>query len=49
METTEGGFKQRFYNHKKSFNNSTYGNDTTLFEYVTVFKEKYNESPILKW
>ena len=29
LGTTEGDFKQRFYNHKKSFNNSTYSNDTT--------------------
>ena len=29
LRTTEGEFK-RFINHKNSFNNSTYRNDTTL-------------------
>ena len=47
---TEGDFNQRFYNHKKSFNNSTYHhNDTTLCKYVWDIKEKYSKTPVLKW
>ena len=41
-----GNFKQRFYNHKKYFNNSTYRNETALSNYD--IKEKYNETSILK-
>ena len=47
LGTTEGDFKQRFYNHKKSLNYSTYRNDTTLSEYVWDIKEKH-ETQVLK-
>ena len=47
LGTTEGDFKQHFDNHKKSSNNSAYRNETTLSKYK--FKEKYNETPVLKW
>ena len=49
LRTTEGEFKQRFINHKNSFNNSTYRNDTTLSKHVWDIKEKYNKTPVLKW
>ena len=42
-------FKQRFYNHKKSFKNKWYSNETTLSKYFWDIKEKYNEIPSLKW
>ena len=42
-------FKQRFYNHKKSFRNKRYSNETTLSKYIWDIKEKYNETPSLKW
>ena len=38
-------FKQRFYNHKKSFKNKRYSNETTLSKYIWDIKEKYNEIP----
>ena len=47
--TTEEEFQQRFYNHKKSFNNNTYRNDTTLSKYLWDIKEKYKEILLLKW
>ena len=47
LGTTEGDFKQRFYNHKKSLNYSTYRNGTTLSEYVWDIKEKH-ETQVLK-
>ena len=46
---TAGEFKQRFYNHKKSFKNNRYSNETTLLKYTWDIKEKYNEIPSLKW
>ena len=49
LETIEGDFKQHFYNHEKSCNNSTSYNDTTLSKYVWKTKEKYNDIPILQW
>ena len=49
LRTTEGEFEQRFINHKNSFNNSTYRNDTTLSKHVWDIKEKYNKTPVLKW
>ena len=49
LGTIEGDFKQYFYNHEKSCNNSTSYNDTKLSKYVWKTKEKYNEIPILQW
>ena len=34
LGTAEGDFKQRFYNHRMSFNNEGYSTDTTLSKYV---------------
>ena len=49
LGTIEGDFKQHFYNHEKSCNNSTSYNDTKLSKYVWKTKEKYSEIPILQW
>ena len=49
LGTTEGDSKQSFCNHKKYFNNSIYRNDTTLSRNVWDIKEKYIETPVLKW
>ena len=40
LGTIDGNFKQRFYNHKKSFNNSTYRNATTLSNTLWDIKKK---------
>ena len=42
-------FKQRVCNHKKSFKNNTYGNDTAISKYVWNIKQKYNGTSVLKW
>ena len=34
LGTKEGEFKQRYYNHKKSFRNQNYANDTSLSKYI---------------
>ena len=47
--TAEGDFKQRYYNHTKSFKYKKNSNDTTLAKYVWDIKEKYKETPVLKW
>ena len=39
LGTAEGDFKQRFYNHRMSFNNEGHSTDTTLSEIT----------PSLKW
>ena len=39
--TTEGDFKQQYYNHKKSFRNRKYANKTSL--------SKHSISPKLMW
>ena len=45
----EGEWKTRYYNHKKSFKNRKYANETTLSKYVWETKDKSNETPTLKW
>ena len=45
----EGDFKKRFYNHRKSFNNESSANNTTLSKYTWELKEKSNSSPTLVW
>ena len=49
LGTAEGEFKQRFYNHKKSFKNRRYANETSLSAYMWEMKDKYNIIPELKW
>ena len=39
---TEGNFKKQSYNHKRSFNNGTSANDTTLSKYIWELKEASN-------
>ena len=49
LGTAEGNFKKRYYNHKTSFKNREKANDTTLSKYVWEVKDKYKETPSLKW
>ena len=49
LGTTEGDFKQRFYNHRISFNNEDHSTDTTLSKYVWEVKRKLKIMPSLKW
>ena len=49
LGTAEGDFKTRYYNHKKSFKNRGYINETTLAKYIWEMKENYNVTPTLKW
>ena len=49
LGTTEGDFKQRFYNHRMSFNNEDHSTDTTLSKYVWEIKRKLKIMPSLKW
>ena len=49
LGTAEGDFKKRFYNHKKSFKNKSYMNETTLSKYVWDLKLKHKVTPKLKW
>ena len=46
---TVGDFKQRFYNHRMSFNNEDHSTDTTLSKYVWEVKRKLKIIPSLKW
>ena len=45
---SEGPFKLRYANHKKSFNHRKYINDTELSKEVWKIKDR-NETPILTW
>ena len=49
LGTAEGDFKKRCYNHRKSFNNETSANDTTLSKYILDLKETSNSNPTLVW
>ena len=46
LDTAEGDFKQRFYNHRMSFNNEGHPKDTTL---VWEVKKKLKIMPSLTW
>ena len=46
---TEEKWKQRYYNHKKSFNHKRYSHETTLSSYVWHLKETLDVTPNLKW
>ena len=46
---TAGDFKQRFYNHRMSFNNEGHSTDTTFSKYVWEAKRKLKIMPLLKW
>ena len=43
----ESDFKQRYYNHKKSFKNQKYANETSLSKYIWEMKYKDNTTPNL--
>ena len=49
LGTAEGDFKQRYYNHKKSFKNRKYANETSLSKYIREMKDKHNTTPNLMW
>ena len=49
LGTAEGDFKKPFYNHRKSLNNESNANDTTLSKYIWELKETLNSSPTLAW
>ena len=49
LGTAEGDFRKRYYNHKTSLKNREKANDTTLLKYVREVKDKYKETPSLKW
>ena len=49
LETSQGEFKKRFYNHNTSFKNKSKMDDTTLAKYVWDLKLKHNVTPTLKW
>ena len=49
LGTAEGDFKQRFYNHRMSFNYEGHSTDTTLSKYVWEVKRKLKIMPSLKW
>ena len=45
----EGKWKQRYYNHGKSFNHNRYSHETTLSSYVLHLKENLDVTPNLEW
>ena len=47
LGNAEDDFTKRFYNHRKSFNNESSANDTTLSKYIWELKETSNSSPTL--
>ena len=49
LGTAEGDFKQRYYNHKKSFRNRKYANESSLSKYIRKMNDKHNISPNLMW
>ena len=49
LGAAEGDFKQRYYNHKKSFRNRKYATETSLSKHIWEMKDKHNISPNLIW
>ena len=49
LGTAEGNFKQRYYNHKKSFRNWKNANETSLSKCIREMKDKHNINPNLMW
>ena len=49
LGTTQGNFKQGFYNHRMSFNSEGHSTDTTISKYVWEVKRKLKIMPSLKW
>ena len=48
LGTTDGDFKQHFYNNLMSFNNEDHSADTTLSKYVWEIKRKLKIMPSLR-
>ena len=44
----EGKWKQRYYNHKKSFNHKRYSHEKTLSSYMWHLEEPLDVTPKLK-
>ena len=49
LGSAEGDFKQRFHNHRMSFNNEDCSIDTTLSKYFWEIKRKLKIMASLKW
>ena len=49
LGVAEGQWKQRYYNHTKSFRNRGYKNETSLSSFLWDIKMKTNEIPKLSW
>ena len=50
LGTAKSDFKKQFYNHKKSINNETTGNEITLSEYIWELKEtSISKTSTLVW
>ena len=49
LDTAEGDFQQRYYNHKKSFRNRKYPTETSLSKHIWEMTDKHNISPNLIW
>ena len=49
LGTTEGNFKQRFCNHRISYNDEGHSTDTALSKYVWEVKKKLKIMPSVKW
>lgn len=48
-EIAEGDSEKLYYIQKMSFTNEFHASYTSLSNYVSEMKEKYNISPVLKW
>ena len=46
--STQGLFKQRYYDHKSSFTHEIYRHKTSLSNYIWEVKNKFGIDPILK-
>ena len=49
FESTQGAFKQRYYNHKTSFTHEKYKHSTILSNYEWEIKNRQGIDSILKW
>ena len=49
LGAVDGDFKQRFYNHRMSYNNDGHSTDIILFKYAWELKKKLKIMPSLKW
>lgn len=49
IESTQGNFKKRYYNHICNLNLESYKHGTSLSTYTWNIKQEYGIDPILKW